>query len=207
MSAKPYCKKTAAVIGWFIQNFPTDVDDGWVGNAEATKEFFAPLAKPPFKKKEPILHLLSAGTTILVDACDGSETLAQAKDVFKSGIDADFTNWSLDQPSVATPAMATAVYEMRRDANFVQMFGSLGSDLDKLCMTQHQIKVFCKKNKKWLRKGGFATFFLFKSNGHFFVAYVGVRGDGLLVCVHRFERGYVWHAEDLPRVVVPQMIA
>lgn len=83
------------------------------------------------------------------------------------------------------------------------MFGSLGTDLDKLCLTQHQIKTFCEVHKELLRKDGYATFFLFKVDEQFFVVDVYVRSGGLRVHVHRFERGNVWDAESSHRVVVP----
>lgn len=206
MSAKPYCKKTAAVIGWLIQNFPASVDDGWVGNAEATKELLSPLSKPPLKKQEnSILKLISGGETILIDACDGTETLAQAADTFESGIDSDFKNWDANKKGGATAEIAAQVYEMAQNAMFAPMFSSLGSDLDKLCFTQHQIIVFCKKHVNWLRTDGYGTFFLFKVDGQFFVADVNVRVDGLGVLVPRLGHDRVWNAERLRRVVVPQM--
>jgi len=154
-----------------------------------------------------ILRLISGGKSIIIDDCDGSETIANAKDIFKSGIDSDFKNWGTDKPGQATEETAVQVHEMVKDATFAQMFGSLGTDLDKLCLTQHQIKKFCKKHANWLRTDGYGTFFLFKVEDQYFVANVNVRGDGLRVYVGRLESGYVWGAEGLRRVVVPQLAA
>lgn len=152
-----------------------------------------------------ILKLVSKGQSLIIDSCDGKETLADAKDLFKSGISEDFKKWGTNKPSVSTEDTAVQVSEMVKDATFVQMFGSLGTDLDKLCLTQHQIKLFCKKSMGWLRTEGYATFFLFKAEDQFFVANVGVSSDGLGVFMHRLEDHNVWSAKYAHRVVVPQL--
>lgn len=154
-----------------------------------------------------ILRLISKGESIAIPACDGSETLAKANDVFKSGIDLDFKNWGLNEPGKPTAEIAVQVHEMVENATFAQMFGFLGADLDKLCMTQHQIKTFCEKHLKWLRSDGNATFFLFKEGDRFFVAYVSVRPGGLYVYASRFGSDRVWRAGRRHRVVVPQLTA
>jgi hypothetical protein len=64
MSAKAFCKKTAAAIGWFIQNLPSQIDDAWLDNPDATKEHLKIFAKPPVKSRladeiEKILERLS----------------------------------------------------------------------------------------------------------------------------------------------------
>jgi len=157
------------------------------------------------KKDNAILRLLTKGESIIIDSCDGSETLANAKETFKAGIDGDFKNWGTNKPSNRTEETAVAVHEIVKDATFAQMFGSLGTDLDKLCLTQHQIKNFCKKHSNLLRTNGYATFFLFKVEDQFFVASVGVDSGGLSVSVYGLERDDVWNARCAPRVVVPQL--
>jgi len=159
------------------------------------------------KESVPILKLLSNGQTLILEALDGTATLAQAKETFKSGIDPDFKNWGTDKPGKATEETAVRVHGMVQNATFAQMFGSLGSDLDKLCLTQHQIKAFCAKHPDWLRQDGYATFFLFKVEDQFFVADVYVYSDGLYVFVRRLARGLVWNAGYARRVVVPQLTA
>ena len=143
----------------------------------------------------------------MLDALDGKETLATAKEVFPSGIDGDFKNWDTNKPGIATKEQAVDVHELVKDGTFAQMFGSLGTDLDKLYLTQAQIKNFCKKHPNWLRKDGYATFFLFKVEDQFFVADVRVVSDGLFVSVDRFEDGRVWGAGRSHRMVVPQLTA
>ena len=156
---------------------------------------------------ELILKLISESHEIIIETCDGSQTIANAKETFKSGIDGDFKNWGLNKAGSSTQKTPVQVHEMTKDATFAQMFGSLGTDLDKLCLTQHQIKTFCEVHKEWLRKDGYATFFLFKVDEQFFVANVRVNSGGLNVYVLRFEGGRVWLAGGARRVVVPQLTA
>ena len=153
----------------------------------------------------PILRLISGGEILVIEACDGTEILADASDVFPL-IDSDFRNWGADEPGPATVDTKAAVYEMDKDAAFSQMFGSLSGDVSKLCLTQAQIKGFVKKHRRWLRTDGLATFFLFQSRGHLFVAGVYVLAAGRLKAdVLRFEYSRVWGAVNRHRVVVPQL--
>lgn len=159
------------------------------------------------KKIDEILKLISKGESVIIEKCDGTETLAEAREVFKSGIDSDFKNWGLNESGNETEVTAVQVHEITKDSTFAQMFGSLGADLDKLCLTQHQIKSFCKNHSNWLRQGGYGTFFLFKDGENFFVASVNVRPGGLRVRVRKLENDRVWYAESLHRMVFPQQVA
>ena len=154
---------------------------------------------------ETILRLISGGKSLALDAVDGTETLADAKDTF-AWIDSDFKNWGADEKGPATKETPVDVHEMTKDAFFSQIFGSLNSDVRQLCLTQHQIKKFVRKYRNWLRTDGYGTFFLFESRGNFFVADVRFRSvDELGVHVRQFEYSVVWRAEGRRRVVVPQL--
>lgn len=151
------------------------------------------------------LELISGNESLILDPVDGKETLTVAKDVF-AYIDSDFKNYGAGEKGPATEATPVRVYELTKDATFPQLFGSLSSDVNKLCLTQAQIKGFVKKYRNWLRVDGYATFFLFESNKNFFVACVHVLSDGTLkVFVYRLVYSSVWFAEDRHRVVVPQL--
>ncbi len=177
-----------------------------INNPKDAILLFAKAVEGRAMQKNSILRLLSAGTTITLAPCDGTQTLAQAKKTFPSGIDSDFKNCKLDKQGLATEETSVQVYELAKNATFAQMLGSLGADLDKLCLTQHQIKVFCEQHSNWLHTDGYGTFFLFKEDEQFFVAGVGVDSGGLYVYVRRFfEDDYVWRAGDAPRLVVPQL--
>jgi hypothetical protein len=152
-----------------------------------------------------ILKLISGGESLIIDATDGIETLADAKGLFDS-IDPNFKNWGADERGNATVETPVGVYEMANNATFVQMFGELSLDAGDLCLTQDQIKNFARKYRGWLRTGGYATFFLLESRGQFFVADVLVDSGGTLhAVVDRFGCSDDWCADVRHRVVVPQL--
>jgi hypothetical protein len=155
--------------------------------------------------KDAYLKLISSGQALVIDACDGANVLADAKDVF-AHIDPDFKNWKADQRGFASGETFVEVYEMKKDGTFSQMFGSLSPDLQKLCLTQDQIIGFVKKHREWLRTDGYGTFFLFMSNEQYFVAGVLFSGALLSVDVYRFEGSDGWYAGSHHRVVVPQLV-
>ena len=197
-------------------------------SGEAGQEWFAELKK--FLRKEncwtgvinKFLKLISSGENLVLDPVDGRETLTEAKDVF-SYIDSNFKNWDANEPGQPTAETPVDVYEVVKDGEFASLFGSLfGASPDsinikefiekhrqalrKRCLIQAQIKNFVKKHRKWLRTDGYGTFFLFESNGHFFVAFTYVTSDGkLYVNVFQFEYSYVCYAGRHLRVVVPQL--
>lgn len=152
-----------------------------------------------------ILRVISGTEKVMLRARDGSRTIRSSKNVF-SYIDSDFKNYGADQKGGKTDETEVVVHEMVKDANFAQMFSSLGQNLDALCMTQDQILEFIEMHRRLLRTEGYGTFFLFKSNDEFFVAGVRVQdGGSLKVHVRRLGDDGVWHAEDRHRVVVPQL--
>ncbi|HBR72000.1 MAG TPA: hypothetical protein DEA27_04355, partial [Candidatus Moranbacteria bacterium] len=157
------------------------------------------------KVRNEFLRLISSGETLVIDDCDGTKILADADDIF-SYIDSDLRNWGADESGPAIEKTPVQVYELEKNGKFSQIYGAHSSDLDRLCLTQHQIKKFVQKYRNWLRTEGYGTFFLFKSKGHFFVAYVYFYSDGkLCVLVHRLESGGVWSDGDRRRFVVPQL--
>jgi len=167
--------------------------------------FFEDLLAEKAEQKSSILRLISGNEQIMIEASDGKATIANAKNTFKSFIDADFKNWGLNTSGSATPEMLLDVHEITENANFAQIFTGLNSDLDKLVMTQAQIIRFCEKHPTWLRQGGYSTFFLIKENNEYFVVHVYVHSGGLHVDVSRFENGIVWGAGYLHRLVAPQL--
>ncbi|MFH0891374.1 MAG: hypothetical protein V1867_01185 [Candidatus Falkowbacteria bacterium] len=155
--------------------------------------------------RETFLRLVSGGETLIIDAVDGTETLADATDVF-AWIDPDFKNWGADEPGPATGKTQAVVYEMVKNGTFADMFGSLNGDIRRLCFTQAQIKLSVKKHRNWLRDDGYGTFFFFQSKGEFFVADVALYSGGRLnVHVLRLENSLVWNAVRRPRLVAPQL--
>ena len=156
---------------------------------------------------EPVTYLksLSAGRSIVIEATDGKRTIVQATNVFKY-IDPDFKSLELDVNVAVTSKMSVEVFEQEKDGTFVSIFGSVGRDMNAMCLTQNQIIVFVQKHREWLRTEGYGTFFLFEVDGKFLVARVDVDSDGeLSVNVDQFSCDRVWYARCCERFVLPQL--
>lgn len=112
-------------------------------------------------------------------------------------IDSDFENWNVDEGMQKTGKQLETIIQ-NKNFTYQDVFNT---DTD--CMTQEEVINFIEKSDKNIFNH--AHFFLLKNtDGKFFVADVRVIADDLYVDVRRFERDYVWFAEYLPRVVVPQ---
>lgn len=155
---------------------------------------------------ETFTTCVPGGCNIVIDALDGTETLATAQEVFRAGIDGDFVRWGTNKPGIATREQAVDVHKLVKHGTFAQMFGSLGVDLNMLCMSQAQIKKFCREHAALLSKTD-ATLFLFKSDEQFFVAHVLVDSGGLYVRVGRFACDGGWGPAGSHRMVVPRLAA
>ena len=183
-------------------------------SGESGREWFVELKKFLRKEQswvgvveEKIPRLISGSETLTIDALDGSDDLLVDDNTF-AWIDSDFKNFGADESCQPTTEINVEVHEMVKDATFAQMFGSLASDLQKLCFSSRaQIKRFVKKHRQWIKDDGRSTFFLYKSNDQYFVADVFVGSGGLNVRVDRFEGVYLWSAESCHRVVVPQLVS
>ena len=155
------------------------------------------------------LKLISVGRNIVISATNGTETLADASDVF-SYISPDFKNWGCDKAEQATPEVSVEVYEQIEDAEHPTIFGSIDQNLDRLVLTTPQIRSFIVNNAKdYLLEAEWTCFrFLFKTGDEFFVADVRVLSDGNRdIRVTRFLDGSVRHAKYRHRIVVPQLAA
>ncbi len=158
-----------------------------------------------------ILKLISVGQEIEIPETDGTETIADANSVFTWGIDGDFQRWGTNVPVKRTVKTSAQVFEMVEDGDFETIFNIPTRTLDSLTWEQSQVVAFVRKHKKWLRTGGYSTFFLFKvgegEGKKFFVADVNLNSDGRPnVYCGRFEDGFVWDARYRPRFVLPQLV-
>jgi hypothetical protein len=92
---------------------------------------------------------------------------------------------------------------MVRDSTLQEMFGGFDVKLDRLALTQAQIKQFVKRYHNWLKKGGNGTFFLFQVGNEFFVAVVYLFSDGRLGArVRRLTLERVFRAKKRHRLVL-----
>lgn len=153
---------------------------------------------------EPFLKLIYADTTLVIKAKTGERTIFQIKDLFTWGIGSDFVDYGADEEGSATEDTEVDVYELAKDGDFSDIYGSLPFDLSQLCLTQDQIIGFVEEHRNRLSPNS-ATFFLFQSNNEYFVASVVVLSDGRLnACVDRFGNVNPWGAERRHRFVVPR---
>ncbi len=108
----------------------------------------------------------------------------------------------IDDKGEPTGEMEVCVHRLKNKASFQAMFGSLETDLDKLCLTQAQIGKFIKTywDSKWLHVQHYRTCFLFKVNGRFVV--VQIDGDGLHW--YLIDDRNPWPPYDF-RIVVPKI--
>jgi hypothetical protein len=148
------------------------------------------------------LTLISGKEPLVLSQTDGQETLAGATDVFRY-IDSNFEHWNCDVAGPPTKEVLVQVYEVVRDSTFQEMFGGFGVVLDRLALTQAQIKQFVKRHPGWLKEGGNGTFFLFNVGDEFFVAAVYLFSDGRLgTRVRRLTLERVFRAAKCHRLVV-----
>ena len=152
------------------------------------------------------LTLVSRGSLLIEALPASSVTISGAVEIFTNYISPDFKEHGLDNEQRESGGMEVNVYELSVDADFLQMFKSLSSDLNDSCLTQSQIVFFCKKYSKFLHYNNdvSTTFFLFKENDKFFVAWVYLISGELNVDFSLLEEDKcVWSANSDYRLVVP----
>lgn len=152
------------------------------------------------EKEKTVLRKLFPDETIVLEATDGTKTIASSKAIFKKWLDPHFTDMNVLQ--APTGETALEIYEMTEDADFRKMFKSLSNDLSRLYLTQHQIADYCLIHKDRL-DSDWATFFLFKEEGEEFVAFVSSFLDGVRIHLLRLDFRFVWFGSGRHRLVVP----
>lgn len=152
-----------------------------------------------------ILRPVSGNEHIVIDACDGTETFSN-EDVFEFGTvdDGKVLKDGLVPP---TKKILVRVYEIVKDGTFEELFGVIGVNVDRLCLTEHQIISFFKNCKKWMHPNHCGTYFIFKSGDKIAVAGISGWRDGFRVSVHTLHEYVGWSVESLPRLVVPRITA
>lgn len=114
-------------------------------------------------------------------------------------IDSYFKEWKLDN-TVANGGTEADVYEFKNSATSKQAFKSISDNLDALCSSQNQIIAFCKEYKDELASSPWATLFLLKGDGTYYVAIVGNFHDGLRIYLRSFDSEKVFEGWDHNRV-------
>ena len=144
-----------------------------------------------------------------------SETIVDAHDVFKF-IDEDFKRWGFGSQRYATRKTSAEAYGLWVNATIKEMFTPLSSsNLGALCVTEHQVKLFCKEYQDRMGTRDYLTFFLTKRNPEapatfdnlFAVCVEARQGEGgLNIYIYGFEYGRMWCAGDhRSYLVVPKL--
>ncbi len=208
---------------WEIQR-QLRLKDGSPFDPELVKTALQNIIDQRFDNQAPIkpeyLELISGGEKMIIEASNGKEIIGRSKDTSKSYVDSNFKDYGLEKPGAATAKTQLDVYEIVKDATFVQMLDSLTSDWNKLVMSQAQIIIFCKKYKDWIRHEGHGTFFLVKKDAkrsatinNLFVVDVDMHSAGLSFDyfaelhfrVYHLDYSTIWHITHLYQFVVPQL--
>lgn len=161
-------------------------------------------------EKKGITRLLSNNEEILIEACDGKKTISLSEEIFDLCIDCNFYKSEHSQPEKSTKSVQVNVFEVIKNSTLMQIFGSLNNhhdhdfDMDQLCLTQHQVSSFCKKQRGWLRKDTYGTLFLTKVGFNYYVLHVIFLGGGLAIHRHHLGDSTIkWNGASLHRVVTP----
>ncbi|MES2223687.1 MAG: hypothetical protein V4469_02005 [Patescibacteria group bacterium] len=148
---------------------------------------------------------------IAIPATDGTETLADAADVFINGVDPAFGEEG--KSGKVTEKTEVEVWEMVEPGSFAELFRSFDRPLDDLCFSQMQIKMFAKHHRQKLQECNRPNFFLYKVGGDYFVAIVrfGYEVDtdriDLSVSRRRFDYNVHWSTDSNGfcfRIIVPK---
>ncbi|MDB4984804.1 MAG: hypothetical protein JWM20_983 [Patescibacteria group bacterium] len=159
--------------------------------------------------KNEFTELISGSEEIIIDECRGSDILENTEGLFHIN-EESFRKFKLKladeiSPNIPTDKISAEVYQRKKDATLLQMFGSFGTDISTLCMSWKQIKIFCKKHPMWLCGGGFGTLFITKINGEYAVASLNlVPSIGLRMSAFPLEEKYVF-SWGFQHLVVPRL--
>lgn len=219
MRAKAYDKKTAAFIGFLIQNMPSgltdDIMQGWMNNPAATKRLLSGLApskdaKPAKPETQSVLFTVIATT----EQGEIAETKTRTRFAGYTYRDSDFDNWlSATQPK--SDACAITTLGLKKDWLFAEAARALPgvsetSDIAALgrsliangyTMTLAQAEDMVERTKRnettGMRTDGWGNFFFVETgdeNNPVSVGYVDRRGSRWSASVLRLGSGRRWGA-------------
>ena len=208
-------KQSMKLAARILENLPVmspDVMQEWIDNPTGLQEFLAPLApageqlpeNPTRRRRNRYLNHIA---TARIAPTTGSTTLALASDVFTGYLDPNFLVWNTNVFGLDTEEISADIYEINKDGSLATLFGSFGLKARLLCLTQGQIREFCRTNYHLLRQDGYATFFIFEVNTELFVASVHVDVGQLAINLKPFGDYERWNAAWGPRLVVSQVSA
>lgn len=160
------------------------------------------------KANKNILRLISGDKILTIDAVDGTETLASAEKLF-SYVDHNFIEYKANRRGPATKKTPVKVYTLTQKVTFPQMFNEFHTDdIKRLFFTQHQIKNFITKHRKWLQEEGYGTLFpLISQDNLFIVRVIFIPGVDLRVRLYRLfgKDPEIWKTDYPAILMVPKL--
>jgi hypothetical protein len=185
-----------------LENLPhmsSQVMQGWIDNPVALQSFLRGLA-PQERVSDTSCHRYLKSLTLA--PTKGTVTIVGATEVFTGFIDPDFNNRVTDQPCPDTPEVQVDVHEMTESSTFKRLFGSFGTDLRQLCLSQGQVVEFCRTHCDHLLLNNYGTFFLCDSSADLFVVHVYECGGELHVDDLNLGQTEIWSGSHRRRLVV-----
>lgn len=226
MSAKTYDKKTAAFIGFLIQNIPANLTDevmqGWMSNPDAMKRFLAGLGPQeqeiPLEETPPAkpVSLFSVIATTNLGAIAGKKTKGCFTGSRWAYRDGDFDNWLPKNQSSTEPCVISTLgfskgWVFAEAARAV--LGVIETDTKHLgnLLIEHGHTMTCTQaeemveatehggEKTEMRTDGYANFFFVETgdpNNPVSVGHVYRDGRDWNASVYSLGHGLRWGADD-----------
>jgi hypothetical protein len=127
----------------------------------------------------------------VIGATNGEINFSNWKDVISCrdrGIEEDLYKNVAEEPTDET---VVHIFNLFGRAKFSEMFGSFGENLDRICFTKHQIRLFANNYHDIFNTGG--TFFLLKQKNDFAIveaiSYVSGQSE---VKIYALSHSYEW---------------
>lgn len=216
MSTKAFDKKTAAFIGFLIQNIPAGIDDaimnGWMSNPDGMKKFLSGL-KPSEMVPAKSTPLFSVIATTNLGEIAGKKTEKCFTGSRYEYRDNDFDNWlPKDQPK--TDACAITTLAPLRNWSFAGATAAVlgtGTDITllyklligyghtmTLAQAEEMVEATDRKEKTELRTDGYTNFFFVETGDEkdpVSVGYVLRDGRTWRAYVRRIDVGDRWGSD------------
>jgi hypothetical protein len=163
-------------------------------------------------KKNSLLELVDSKDFLVINPVDGLTTIVDAKTdpkVFHN-VHSFFKEKILRVKSSPQPQTPVYVFALAGKGTIREVFESISSNIESLCLTQHQIVEFCSQYphqiRPWKQRNnpGHSTHFIFKSQGEFYVAWIHIYGRSWYADALPLHDGCILSGKsDSPRFVVP----
>ncbi len=143
---------------------------------------------------------------LIIPACDGTRVFSEMR---KEYGEIYFVDQQTVQKNHVTKKVIVDVYKSVCDATFVQMLAPFGNDLDRFCLTQHQIDFFFRRHYYTCSffKAPYGIFFLLKEKDQYVLANIRLHTFHYLSgLIFPLDHPFIWLAEHNPLLVLPQQV-